>query len=89
MGSSLGHISYGINAVQKIDTIKNLAILCSDTTTNFVFWMKGYAIIILWTQRATFSAVDSHTIQNGRYGIVSHYVEVIGNVFENPELLDL
>lgn len=40
----LGHISYGINAVQKIDTIKNLAILCSDTTTNFVFWMKGYAI---------------------------------------------
>ena len=50
-------------------------------------WPSGNNSIIEWdSDRGCFTA--NHTDgRGGRFGIVTSYVEIIGNIFENPELL--
>lgn len=51
-------------------------------------WPSGNVNVIEWiNDRACFSAINIKTMKGGRVGIVGNYVEVIGNIYEHPNLL--
>lgn len=48
-------------------------------------WPSGNINKIIWTDTASFSAVDLDTNKNGRHGIVAKYIEVIGNIHNQKQ----
>lgn len=50
-------------------------------------WPSGNISKIVWSDKGCFSAIPINGKTSGRHGIVTHYIEIVGNLYETPELL--